>query len=230
MAALQDDDVRVFAGGLHELLVHGLDGGEVLGHHGLQGPAPVLHVPQGAAEDADVGVRLHEDLDVEHLPQDGVGEDEDALHDDDAVGLDLHGLVRPVVVHVGVDRALDGAALHQRMEVLDHEVGIEGVRMVVVLPGPLLVGLAHLALIVAVVADDGDVVAEVLLQVAGQGGLAAAGAAGDADENGIHQTLPLVLISDRYYKSRWPQKQELRRQKTKKSEKPLTGPGKNFIM
>ena len=63
MAALQDDDVRVFAGGLHELLVHGLDGGEVLGHHGLQGPAPVLHVPQGAAEDADVGVRLHEDLD-----------------------------------------------------------------------------------------------------------------------------------------------------------------------
>ena len=29
----------------------------------------------------------------------------------------------------------------------------------------------------------------------------------------------LVLVSDRYYKSRWPQKQELRRQKTKKSEK-----------
>ena len=116
------------------------------------------------------------------------------------------------------------------MEVLDHEVGIEGVRVVVVLAGPLLVGLAHLALIGAVVADDGDVVAEVLLQVAGQGGLAAAGAAGDADENGIHETLPLVLVSTSHYKSRWPQKQGLRRQKTKKSEKLLTAPGKNFIM
>ena len=124
------------------------------------------------------------------------------------------------MVHVGVDRALDGAALHQLMEVLDHEVGIEGVRVVVVLAGPLLVGLAHLALIVAVVADDGDIVAEVLLQVAGQGGLAAAGAAGDADENGIHERTPPRVVFRNIIGARGRKSKNSREERRKKAKSP----------
>ena len=54
--ALGDDDVRVPLGGLDVHLVHGLDRGQILVHHGLKGAAPFLHVPQAAAEDADVSV------------------------------------------------------------------------------------------------------------------------------------------------------------------------------
>ena len=54
VAALQNDDVREALGGLNELLVHGLDRGEVLLHHRIQIPPPLLHVPEDAAENAHV--------------------------------------------------------------------------------------------------------------------------------------------------------------------------------
>ena len=60
------------------------------------------------------------------------------------------------------------------------EAPLKGVGMVVVDLGALLVGLAVLPLIVAVVSDDGDGVAEMLLEMARERGLAGAGAAGDA--------------------------------------------------
>lgn len=77
VATLQNHDVRVLPGGFHVLLEHGLDRGQILVHHGLKGAAPFLHVPQAAAEDADVGIGLYEDLDVEHLPQGGILENQD---------------------------------------------------------------------------------------------------------------------------------------------------------
>ena len=52
LAALGDDDVGVTLGGFHELLVHGLHGGEVLLHDGVHGAAPLGDVPVDAAEDA----------------------------------------------------------------------------------------------------------------------------------------------------------------------------------
>ena len=68
MAPLQNHNVGKALGGLHELLVHGLDGGEVLRHHRVQGAAPLLHVPGDAAEDAHIGVGVHENLDVHQIP------------------------------------------------------------------------------------------------------------------------------------------------------------------
>ena len=37
VATLQNHDVRVLPGGFHVLLVHGLDRGQILVHHGLKG-------------------------------------------------------------------------------------------------------------------------------------------------------------------------------------------------
>ena len=70
--------------------------------------------------------------------------------------------------------------------------------MVVVDLGALLVGLAVLPLVVAVVPDDGDGVAEMLLEMARERGLAGAGAAGDADHHGIHPGFPPFLLSIQY--------------------------------
>ena len=76
-------------------------------------------------------------------------------------------------------------------QVLHQQLRFKGGGVVVVDLGPLFVGLALLALVVAVVADDGDGVTKVLFQVPGQGGFPGAGAAGDADEDGIHATFSL---------------------------------------
>lgn len=93
------------------LLVHGFYRGEVLGDNRLERPAPFLHIPQSTAEDADVGIRLHKDLNVKHIPESGVLENQDALYDDNLGGEDFPGLLRAVVLHIRVDRAADGAAL-----------------------------------------------------------------------------------------------------------------------
>ena len=185
MSALQHDDVRKLPGGLHKLLVHGLHGGQVLIYHGLQRPSAFLHVPQGAAQDTHVGVCLHKDLDVQQVTQRLVLEDQDTLHNDHLGGLDLHRLVGTVVDGVVVHGAVDGLAPLQRLQVLDHQVGVEGVGMVVVLQAALGEGPV-LPLVVVVVVYHTDVAAEACSQVLGERGLAAAGAAGDADENGVH--------------------------------------------
>ena len=117
-ATLQDDDVGKFAAWLHILLVHGLYRGEVLGDDGLEGPAPFLHIPQSTAEDADVGIRLHKDLNVKHIPESGVLENQDALYDDNLGRENFPGLLRAVVLHIRVDRAADGAALFQLLQML----------------------------------------------------------------------------------------------------------------
>ena len=193
--ALEHDDVGVLAAGLDKLLVHGLDGGEVLRDHALERAATVADVAAGAAQDAHVCVGLHEDLDVEQLAQRSVLEDQDALDDDHLVGLDLHSLVGAVVLNIGVHGALDALPVAQLLEVLDEQRGVERVWMVVVDLGALLIGLALLALIVVVVADDGHLIAEMLLEMARECGLARAGAPGDADKHGAHMRVPPVVFS-----------------------------------
>ena len=69
LAAVGDDDVGVAFAGLHKGLVHGLDGGQVLGDDAVQTAATLLDVPQDAAQDALVGVGVHKDLVVEQLQQ-----------------------------------------------------------------------------------------------------------------------------------------------------------------
>ena len=196
----EHDDVRVLAARLNVLLVHGLDGREVLRDDALERATAVADV----AQDAHVGVGLDENFNVEHIAQGRVLENEDALDDDDLGGEDLNGLVRAVVVHIGVDGALDAAARLERLEVLDEQARFKGVGMVVVDLGALLVGLAVLPLIIAVVSDDGDGVAEMLLEMARERGLAGAGAAGNADENGAHRRdiLPRCSLVCLYYKKR----------------------------
>ena len=201
LCPLEHDDVRVLAARLNVLLVHGLDGREVLCDDALERAAAVADV---AAQDAHVGVGLDENFNVEHIAQGRVLENEDALDDDDLGGEDLNGLVCAVVVHIGVDGALNAAARLERLEVLNEQARFKGVGMVVVDLGALLVGLAVLPLIVAVVSDDGDGVAEMLLEMARERGLAGAGAAGDADENGAHRRdiLPRCSLVCLYYKKR----------------------------
>ena len=123
------------------------------------------------------------------FPQRLVLEDEDALHDDHLGGLYLDGLVGAVVDGVVVDGAVDGLPGLQPLQILHHQLRVEGVGVVVVLLAPLLEGTV-LPLVVVVVMHHADVRSEPLGQMLGKGGLAGAGASGDADENGVHTRRP----------------------------------------
>ena len=128
-------------------------------------------------------------FDVKHFAQPRVLENEDALDDDDLARPDELGLIRALVVGVGVDGAADGLARLELLELLDHQIGLESVGVVVVLFAALFKGPV-LIFIIAVVVYDADIIAEVLLQMLGERRLARAGTARNANEDGVHrQTL-----------------------------------------
>lgn len=120
-------------------------------------------------------------------------ENEDALHDDHRGRLNEHCFLRAVVIRVGVHRTVDGAARLQLLELADHEAGIKGIGVVVILLAALLKG-DILALIVIIVVHDADGRAEVGGQMVGEGSFAAAGASGDADDHGVHKRCPPAVI------------------------------------
>ena len=88
-----------------------------------------------------------------------------------------------VVVH----RAAYGLPGNELFQILHHKVGIEGVGVVVVQGGALLVGHAAVGFVVVVVVDNAHVLPEGVLQPLGQGGFAGTGSPGDANHHGFHE-------------------------------------------
>ena len=91
---------------------------------------------------------------------------------------------------VVVDGAADRLPPPEGLDVPDHQLGLEGVWVVVVELGPLLVGHVAVGLVVVVVVEDAHVPLELGLEPFGQGGLAGAGPPGDADDHSVHYTSP----------------------------------------
>ena len=98
---------------------------------------------------------------------------------------------------VVVDRHLYGVTRAQLPQVGDHQRRVKAVRVVVVELAALLVGQLVVALVVAVVVENADLVrTKMVPQLFGQGGLAAAGAARDADNDGFHVHSSLYIQFD----------------------------------
>ena len=146
-----------------------------------------LHVPHKTAQDALVGVGVHEDLVVEHGAQLRLYKGQDALHDEHRGRFNVLHFVTAVVVGVVVYGAVDGTAGLELLQVVDEQGIVESVRVVVVQLAALFKGQVVVALIVAVVGDQPHLVlAKALLQPQGQGGLAAAGTACNANDQIVH--------------------------------------------
>ena len=213
--ALEHDDVRVLAARLNVLLVHGLDGREVLRDDALERAAAVAHVAQGAAQNAHVRVGLDKNLDVKHLTQRGILKDENALDDDDLARQNEFGFLGALMVGVGVNGAMNGLAGFELLELFDHQIRFESVRVVVVLLAAFFEGKI-LVLIIAVVMDDADIVAEVLLQMLGERRFARTGATCNANEDGVHrQTLHESFVVKSIIGRLWQKSKAARRNAAK---------------
>ena len=187
LAAIGHNDVRVALAGLYKSFVHRLDRGKVLVYHAVQAAPPLLYVPQNAPQDALVRVRVHKDLVVEQGAQFRLYKGQNPLYDQHRGRLDVLHFVAAVVVGVIVHRAVDGAACLQLLQMVDEQCVIEGVRVVVVHLAALFKGQLIVTLVVAVVGDQPHLVLpKAFLQPQRKGGLAAARAARNANDQVVH--------------------------------------------
>ena len=171
--------------GFHELQVHRADGAAVLLQNGLHGPAALVEVALDAAHQPDVVRGVDVELDVHPLAQRGLRQDQDALHQDHRPGVEVLGLRTPAVRLEVVRRLLDGAPGQERVEVLHHQAGLEGVRVVEVEPRAALGRQVREVAVVRVVVEERDPArAEPLHHLALDGRLAGPGASREADDDG----------------------------------------------
>jgi hypothetical protein len=170
---------------LDEFKIHGADGVEILEHDGGEGAAAFAGIALDAADEADVGVGIHEHLDIHQAAQFGFGEDEDAVHENDGGGLDGDGFGEAGVGGKVIDRQGDGAALAEFADMAGKQVAFEGVGVVHILLRALFHRQVRQVAVVGVVGEIGDVAgADAVENLAGDGGFAGGGAAGDAEDDG----------------------------------------------
>ena len=204
MPAFGDNNIGIALRRLDEHLVHGLDRGQILRDDRLQVAAAVAHVAHDAPQDAHIGVRIDKELDVQPLAQLRLGKDEDALDDDDLGRADRGRLGRAVVHRVVVDRAFHRLPGAQRVEMLHEQLRVERIRVVVVELFALGEGNVVVPLVIIVVVQHAHIAAEFVENAPRDGGLAAAGAAGDADGDDVaHGAASRVsLFSPTFYHRR----------------------------
>ena len=85
---------------------------------------------------------------------------------------------------------MDGPPRLQLLQVLNEQVGIECIRMVEIELLPFLKRHIIMGLVVKVVAEQDNVIAQGIFQLVGQSGFTRSGTAGDSDDNSFHSNEP----------------------------------------
>jgi hypothetical protein len=130
VTTFRNDNVGVALGWLDEFQVHRADSMQILFDHGIGRSPAFVDVPLQAADESEVGIRIHEDLDVEHFPERRFGEDQDALHKNDIAWLDSERLGGAAVCGEIIDWHFDGPSVAKSGDVPDQEICFEGVGMI----------------------------------------------------------------------------------------------------
>ena len=94
---------------------------------------------------------------------------------------------------VVVDGALDGLSGNELVQLLQHEIVLEGLRRIVIELAALAVFQIVVAAVVAVMAQNGDLIPEPRRQPMRQGGFPGVCASGDADNQWLHGALPFCF-------------------------------------
>ena len=90
----------------------------------------------------------------------------------------------------GVDGVEDAFPALEGTDILDQQVGIECIRMVEIELLPFLKRHIIMGLVVKVVAEQDNVIAQGVFQLVGQSGFTRSGTAGDSDDNSFHSNEP----------------------------------------
>ena len=135
-------------------MVHGPHGPQILVHHRMRGPAPLVHIAQQASGQADIIRRGDIDLQIQAIAHLFIAEQMDAFHDDHIGRRNVARIAAAAVDGEIVDRPLDGLAGLQRGEVLGQKTMIARLGMVEIEVGRIKVGLRAMVRIVIVFGQD----------------------------------------------------------------------------
>ena len=184
-AAFGDDDIGIALGRLDKFQVHGADGGQVLVDDRLGGATALGDVALQAADEADIGIRIDEDLDIEQLAQLGFGKDQDAFHQDDRLWLDADGLRGARVGLEIVDRQVNLTVFLELSDMGYQQAGIQRVGVVEVDAGTLGGSQVAEVFVVSIVRQVGDMLrTDPFQNDICDGCLSGSGTASNADDNG----------------------------------------------
>src|SRR5262249_40255835 len=117
----------------------------------LQRAPALAHVAPDAPQDADVGVRIHEQLQVEALAQADAGQQQNSFDDHDGSWSDQARFAAPQVRSKVVDGNEDVFAVSEAIEIFAQALVVERVRMIEVQAFALREGKIRTRLVVSVV-------------------------------------------------------------------------------
>lgn len=177
-----NDNIRIFFTRLDKRLVHRLNGREILGDDRFERARPLFDVADDPPQNPHVGVGVDVNLQIEKFAQGAVFENQKPLEQNNGGRRDGARLGRAVVYGIVVDRTFDTLPALERGKMTYEQRSVEGVGVVVVQRGALFVGEVAVCLIIVVVAQYRDPIAEAFGDVARQRTLSAAGPSGDSDD------------------------------------------------
>ena len=126
VAAFGYDDVGISFRRLDEFQMHRPDGFVILLSDGIKVAAAFAHIAADAAKDADIGVGIDENFDIEHIAQRFETEEQNAFDDDDGDGIDVDGIVEQTRMGFEVvERHIDGQAAFEAFEMFDEQFAFE---------------------------------------------------------------------------------------------------------
>ena len=103
-----DDDIGQCAGRFYIQVMHGFYGSQILFHYIVQIAPPLFHITDDSPQDTFICVCFHIDLNIDHVPDTGIGEQQDTFCQNDLFRLDVKNLVGTVVLGIIIDGTVNG--------------------------------------------------------------------------------------------------------------------------
>lgn len=180
LSAYGDDDVGKTFGRLDEEFVHRLDERAVVPDRLVKAAAAFDDVPADDADKAFIGIGIDEDLDIHRVAQFGVGEHQDAFHDEHLGGMHGDRLLAAPAGDVRIGRHRDGLTLFEAPDMVNHQRELNRGRVVEVDALLLLLRQVAVVAVIRVLRQHTDVMfGELVDNFLHHGCFSRAGAAGD---------------------------------------------------
>ena len=157
VAAFRDDDVGELFGWFDEDIVGGFYGFDVLVDDGIQCATPFLDIPADTADNPEIRVGVHENLDIHQIAQALILQDQNALQYDDVLGVHRLGGCYPCVDGEVVGGFFNGLLVEKAGDMRYQEIRIECEGVIVVGFDAFFKGKVGLVLVVGILLQDGDV-------------------------------------------------------------------------
>ena len=175
--------------------MHRLNRRNILINNRLHCATTIANIAQNATCQTQISISIDKHLDIHHIAQLLILEDQNTIDNNHTRRLHQNGLLHTIVLDKRIYGVLDRHVVLQCLQVFDQHLRIERLRVVVVELRALLVGQFVVRLIVEIVAEGYNVVAlKSLAQSLYQCTLARTRSAGNSNDRYVHNGVVFSLL------------------------------------